>query len=494
MPISSFARVPLWLWTAWGIALIVLILRAGLYPAALTGDEIWFTESAYQLLQTGTPKRLIHADGVGSATADFLPPIIMLLQTLALWVGGLTAGAVGAPSVLLMMLASVLVYGVARQAGATPSAAGLAALTVFGAQTILRGALYVRYEGAVLVAFLGFLALVPVTGRVAALGRGVLVGVAGLAYYPTAPFIGLAALLIETGLLRLFPTSPNRRVILWTTLGFTLAIAPFLLYVGRYPAEFTAQVLTNGAAHYGTAELLSRFADPGFWQGQRETLPESLALFVMLLLAFLRKGARAWAGMMLLLTLPALLYPFNPRLLGLSVALALCLAAVWASRKGGMKPVARLGLTGGALAATAMLGLMGSVGLLQAEGRDGTALGPLLKPYLTQPGVIAADQRAWLALRRDFPERAFLHALPSWSPPQVSVFEPLALRDPNFRVTYALVQTDIAEATLARAPALAAGRAEGSLVLLARIILPVRPLPLAKAVPFDLTLYGPKPF
>ncbi|KJV08934.1 hypothetical protein VZ95_14570 [Elstera litoralis] len=45
--------------------------------------------------------------------------------------------------------------------------------------------------------------------------------------------------------------------------------------------------------------------------------------------------------------------------------------------------------------------------------------------------------------------------------------------------------------TLARAPALAAGRAEGSLVPLARLILPIRPLPLAKAVPFDLTLYGP---
>ena len=43
MPISSNTRPPLWLWAAWGTALIVLILRAGLYPAALTGDEIWFT-------------------------------------------------------------------------------------------------------------------------------------------------------------------------------------------------------------------------------------------------------------------------------------------------------------------------------------------------------------------------------------------------------------------------------------------------------------------
>jgi len=493
MPISSTTRPPLWLWAAWGAALIVLILRAGLYPAALTGDEIWFTESAYQFLQTGTPKRLIHPDGVGSATADFLPPIVMLLQTATLWLGGLTARAVGMPSVVLMMLASLLVYRVGRQAGASRGAAGLAALTVFGAQTILRGALYVRYEGAVLAAFLGFLALVPIAGRSAALGRGILVGIAGLAYYPTAPFVGLAALLIETGLLRPFGRAPNWRTIPWTALGFALAIAPFLIYVGRYPGEFTAQVLSNGAAHYGTAELLTRFADLSFWRGQRETLPESVALLAVLLLAFLRAETRAWAWTLLLLTLPALIYPFNPRLLGLSVALALCLAAVWASRSGWLQPLARIGLAGGTLAATAMLTLMGSVGFLQADGRDGAALGPLLKPYLTHAGPIAADQRAWLALRRDFPERDFLHALPSWSPPQVSVFEPSALRDPKFRVTYALVQTDIAEATLARAPALAAGRADGSLVPLARLTLPIRPLPLAKAVPFDLTLYGPAP-
>ncbi|KJV08935.1 hypothetical protein VZ95_14575 [Elstera litoralis] len=185
-------------------------------------------------------------------------------------------------------------------------------------------------------------------------------------------------------------------------------------------------MLSNGAAHYGTAELLRRFTDVAFWRGQIETLPESLALLIVLLSAGLRRETRAWAAVILLLTLPALLYPFNPRLLGLAVALALCLTAVWASRDGWLRPLTWLGLAGGSLAAAAMLALMGSVGIVQAEGRDGAALGPLLKPYLTQAGPIAADQRAWLALRRDFPERDFLHALPSWSPPQVSVFEPSA--------------------------------------------------------------------
>lgn len=487
----SPARPPLWLLIAWGIAALVLALRAGLYPAAMTGDEIWFTESAYQFLATGTPKRLIHPDLVGSATADFLPPVIMLLQAASLAVFGVSAQAVGLPSVVLMLLASTLVYTVARRAGAGPTAAGLAALSVFAAQTILRGALYVRYEGAVLAAFFGFLALVPVPGTLAAVGRGALVGIAGLAYYPTAPFVGLAALLIETGALRLFPARPSLRTLPGTALGFLIAAAPFLLYVGRYPQEFAAQILSNGAQNYGTAELLHRFADAAFWQGQRETLPEILALILGLAGTLLLPGKRAWAGAIALVSLPALIFPFNPRLLGVAVALLLCLAAVWGSQPGWLKRVAVIGLSAGSLGGAAMLALMGTVGLLQADGRDGAALGPLLKPYLTAPGPIAADQRAWLALRRDFPEREFLHALPSWAPPQVSVFEPAALRDPNFRVTYALVQTEIAEATLARAPALAHARADGRLVPLARLVLPVRPLPLAKAVPFDLTLYGP---
>lgn len=490
---ADSARPPRWLLIAWGVAALILTARAGLYPAAMTGDEIWFSESAYQFLASGTPKRLIHADAVGSATADFLPPVVMLLQAAALAVFGISAFAVGLPSVLLMLLASLLVYTVARRAGASPEAAGLAALTVFAAQTILRGALYVRYEGAVLVSFLGFLALVPVAGRVAAAARGGLVGIAGLAYYPTAPFVGLAALLIETGVLQFFPTRPHWRTLGWAALGFLLAVAPFIAYIARYPAEFTAQILANGAQNYGTAELLHRFADPMFWQGQRETLPELLGLTLGGLLAALRPGQRAWAGVIALTALPALVYPFNPRLLGLSVALLLCLAALWASQMGSLRRIARLGLGVGTLGGIAMLGLMALVGLGQAGGRDGAALGPMLKPYLTAPGPIAADQRAWLALRRDFPDRDLLHALPSWAPPQVSVFEPLALRDPAYPIAYALVQTEIAEASLARAPALAAARAAGRLVPLARLTLPIRPLPIARTAPFDLTLYGPPP-
>src|SRR5260221_701198 len=85
---------------AWMAAAIVLVARAGFYPAVMTGDEIWFAESALNLVRHGLPQRLIHQDAVGSAQADFLPPVIMLIQALAFELLGLTPRAVAAQSVL----------------------------------------------------------------------------------------------------------------------------------------------------------------------------------------------------------------------------------------------------------------------------------------------------------------------------------------------------------------------------------------------------------
>src|SRR3954469_22666845 len=75
---------------AWGFFALLMIVRAGLYPAVMTGDEVWFAEAARNFLADGIPTRLIHADAVGSAVADFLPPVIMLLQAGSFLLFGLT--------------------------------------------------------------------------------------------------------------------------------------------------------------------------------------------------------------------------------------------------------------------------------------------------------------------------------------------------------------------------------------------------------------------
>src|SRR5258706_16111822 len=118
------ARQWLILALAWTAITVVLVARAGLYPAVMTGDEIWFSESALQFLQDGVPRRLIHADLVGSAEADFLPPIIMLVQAAAFLLLGVTPLAIAAQSILAPLAVVALVFLIARRAGAALAWAG----------------------------------------------------------------------------------------------------------------------------------------------------------------------------------------------------------------------------------------------------------------------------------------------------------------------------------------------------------------------------------
>src|SRR5271154_6430458 len=124
----------------------VLLARAGLYPAVMTGHEIWFSESAFNFIRHGVPQRLIHDDAVGSARADFLPPVIMLVQAIAFLVLGLTPLAVAAQSVLAPLAVIALIILIARDAGASPGWASAAGIAVLGSQIFLRAGLYIRYE------------------------------------------------------------------------------------------------------------------------------------------------------------------------------------------------------------------------------------------------------------------------------------------------------------------------------------------------------------
>src|SRR5271168_483394 len=130
---------------AWLAITVVLVARAGLYPAVMTGDEIWFSESAFNLLRHFIPQRLIHDDAVGSAQADFLPPVIMLVQALAFLVLGLTPLAVAAQSILAPLAVIVLIAAIARGAGASAGWASAAGAAALGSQIFLRAGLYIRY-------------------------------------------------------------------------------------------------------------------------------------------------------------------------------------------------------------------------------------------------------------------------------------------------------------------------------------------------------------
>lgn len=478
----------------------------------MTGDEIWFADSAWNFLRSGVPARTIHADLVGSAIADYLPPVVTLVQAAAFALLGLTPEAIGAQSVLAPVAVMALVFTIARWMGARLLWAGLASLGVLGSQCFLRAGLYVRYEAMVAVFLLAYLAATlrafpralpasPSPSMGAGRGggalswhilRGVALALAGLSYYPTAPFIGLAALMIELG-----RAWESRRVIVaWTgmTIGFAPPAAFFAWHVARHREIFAAQILNNGAANYFAFDLLRHPLAAA--RGALDAAPETLALAALLVVGgvTLRRAPRR-IGLLLvataIMTLPALIYPFQARLLAPPMLLALVIAARWAGEPGRWRRLAaRLGLIGFVGVAGIGLSLMLATLLFQGRARDYRAVESALGAMLTEPGAAAIDQRAWLALRATQPDRALVQVFNPAAPPQVMIFRStlLGTAEGGETLRYWVLNADDAAATIAGTPALAASA--GQMVEIGRVRPPFISLPWAGRPPYDLIVYG----
>lgn len=479
---------------AWLAIAAVLVARAGLYPAVMTGDEIWFSESAFNLIRHGVPQRLIHADTVGSARADFLPPVIMLVQAVAFLLLGLTPLAVAAQSVLAPLAVIALIALIARSAGASPGWASAAGVAVLGSQIFLRAGLYIRYEALVALFFLLHLLarrLAERGGRIGPVVSGAALALSGLSYYPLAPFAGAAALLCEFGRPR------TRARLLLTAAGFAVPALLFAAYVACFPKIFAAQILGNGESNYVTFELLRHGFDAALWRQSSDALPELIGLVGFILLVGWRvRRETAWVrrlyGALLITCVPILIFPFQPRLLALPVTLALLILAAWTEdAAAAARRIGRIVLTMGALAALASCGLMLATTALQYGARRYDVVAAALDRLLAAPGPAAIDQRAWLALRAADPDRELDQIMPFWAPGQVRIFESTVLRDPaggaHFR--YVVLPTADADATIRATPALAQAFAQQRFVEIGRIGEPFRPLPWATQAPYDLTVY-----
>lgn len=498
------ARQWLVLALTWGVIATVLVARAGLYPAVMTGDEIWFSESALNFLTHGVPRRLIHADLVGSAQADFLPPIIMLVQAVAFRLLGVTPLAVAAQSILAPLAVITLVFVVARRSGAALVWAGCASVAVLGSQIFLRAGLYIRYESLVTIWFLLYLLATRFAQDSARAWawhglRGFAVALAGLSYYPLAPFVGLAALLFETThWRRVGDAARHAERLLMMAAGFALPAALFGLYVARYPDEFAAQVLGNGSSNYLTFELLSRPFDPALWRQSKDALLD-LSLFVGFLVLgatrLRREGGwfRCLYAAALITSLPLLIYPFQLRLLALPMTLLLIALAAWSDdRAAWLRRLARSALVAGAGAGLVSCVLLMITTAVQHDARRYDGVAAALDRLIVAPGPAAIDQRAWLALRADQPTRELHHVMPAWAPDQVRIFESALLRNPQggpyFR--YVVLNAADADATILATPALAQAFLEHRFTEIGRIRPPFQALPWAGQPPYDLVVYA----
>jgi hypothetical protein len=487
---------------AWGFFALLMFARAGLYPAVMTGDEVWFAEAARNFLAHGIPLRLIHADSVGSSVADFLPPIIMLVQSASFLVFGLTPLGVSAPSAGVPLLVMVLMFFVARRAGASTAAAGFASIAIFGSQLFLRAGMYIRYESLVAACFLAYLFATDQAARASGgrhlawhFARGALVALAGLSYYPTAPFIGLAALLVEC--MRWREARPNLASLAMLALGFALALLPFGLYVAAYPQIFAAQILDNGAHNYAGFELIRRFLDPSLWLQSRDAVPEmaALALYFVVGFAFWSRHSprqRLYVLLAALTALPVLIYPFQPRLLALPMLLAIVTVALWAEdRIVWLGRLAKAALLAEVAASIMMAAMILVTVLVQMDGRRYDRVTAEIDGLLREPGPVAFDQRAWLALRAAQPDREAHQVMAAGAAEQVQIFESEILRDPSggSHFQYLILSAANLGATIEATPALKQAFAAGRFAVVARVSPRFTPLPWATKPPYDLIVF-----
>lgn len=462
----------------WLLAAACLLYRSGLYPAAMTGDEIWFSDSAWHLLVDGRLRRPLHSGALSSEIADFLPPLTALIQALCFALFGVNAFAVGFQSVLAPLAIGLLVTALARRYGAQMHWAALAGFAALGTPSILRAALYIRYEALVLVCLLAaLLARPPIL-------RGALIGLAGLAYYPTAPFVGLAALAMEI-------SRAGPRPWLRLAAGFAIPVLAFALWIAAYPAAFTQQVLQNGAGNYLTFELPRRLLDPDFWRGSIDALPEVAALLLLAGLVAIGRVPRTPRGILAalaILMLPLLIYPFSARLLSLPSVFLLIAAAQWATAH---PRLIGYPLIGGAVVASIVLPMLVFTAWFQSSGRDTRALSLALDQAMTEPGLAVIDQRAWLALKMAQPDRPLLQVMPASAPAQALAFQPKILLNSTVgtKIQYLVLNGNDFRDVIDRTPALRTLVGTGICVESESVIPSFKKLAWARNSPYELIVY-----
>ena len=156
-----------------------LWLRTGLIPASSAGDDVWFSESAYWLLHDGQLRRDIHADAIGSAVRDFLPPVPALGQAVSFRLFGMNQFSVGLAASVVGSGIVCLMFALARGLSLPTSTAIFAsigfAFTPFAAGMALR----LRYDSWAALFWIAALHLILIERKTAPLPAQLAYGFAG---------------------------------------------------------------------------------------------------------------------------------------------------------------------------------------------------------------------------------------------------------------------------------------------------------------------------
>jgi hypothetical protein len=482
----------------------VLWLKTGRVPAAAGGDEVWMGEGAHWLLKEGVHAYDFLADEHGHQVSSTFQPVSSFFYAAIFAVFGITPFTMMMQIPIVGTAVMLLCVGICRRLSLAWWLSLLVPSTIWGLMMVERRLNTVRWEPMVAMwILLSFWFLLGAAKEHSPrrwwlqFAAGVCATVAGITYYPHAPFAllaltGAAVILAGRSPLAGLPARISAYLV-----GGLLSGTLFLLWIVRSYYYFHKQVLAFGDEHYFR---LSNLLWPVTSLFQPENIIDWVAVaehFVVILLAVTAAAVlkdrrwRAVAWVALVMCGPMFLYrkPIMDIAGGIFGVFVLAGLAAQAGNKLHRRIgyVVLLFFSAGAFARFALLGY---TAYAQADRRSYAAFEEKLRQALGPThGKIASSQTAWLALREE-KGRGQFNFIAKYGDPSYSYRSTaLRTREGVESHTHIIVASGYEQMIRDHYPEMQSALEDGTFVKVTEIVMPGPALPWAGAPIYDGTVY-----
>ncbi len=477
-----------------GLAVLVLLFRTGHVPGASCGDEVWWSESGYYLLENGQLKWPMLDSSSGLATVSFWPPVLPILQAVFFRIFGVNDIGMCAQSTLHCILTSWFVACIVKVFNKSSFRAMCAALSVYGPMSIERQLTQVRMENMTTALGLGAFLLLLLAKRIDcslklsslfAFSSGLFASVGLISYYPLSPSL-LFAFVVCVPMLRL-------RTRLWAAfvLGGVPVSACFLAWVTSDWALFCEQVLRSGNDSLSPIRAVLSLFPLSFSLSSLTQWERIIATAVAAFFARRRfdDDLHVLAVFSICNATSLALFVGLPQMIPTCVLLVILFSR---GQRGSPQTQCYPRFLSAILFCTTLCGvlkllLMATTLVYQVEGRDYTAVRKELQSLDLSNGGVAISQRAWLATRPIVDERR-LHFLvySGYSMNQASRIT--KEKDAAEFFEWLVLETPRIEELSRIYPWIGQGIKVGRYKFVKRIVPHFRPLPWAASPSYDLTV------
>jgi hypothetical protein len=484
--------------------LAVLWLKTGRLPAAAGGDEVWMGEGAHWILQEGVHAYDFLADEHEHQVVSTFQPVSSFFYAIVFALFGMTPFTLMLQIPVVGTAAMLLCIAICRRLGLAWWLSFLVPSAAWGLMMVERRLNTVRWEPMVAVwVLLSFWFLLGAARNDA--GRrlflqaagGVCATLAGITYYPHAPFALLALTGAAVILAGWSPVMglPGR---VWAYIvGGVASGGLFLSWIFRNYEYFDKQVVSFGDEHYFRLGNL-------LWPIKTLVSPEAmgdwialaehiffivLAVWALAMLRDARWRAAAWIA--IVMCLPVFLYRKPVMDVAGGIFGVIVLAGMACEMRGRALRLAGYGVLWLlALFAVGRFGLLSYTTYAQADRRSYDLFEEKLRGVLgPEHGKIASSQFTWLALRGEKGRGEFNFISKYGDPSYDYRSTALRTREGVETHTHIIVAKGYEQMIREHYPEMQAVLDDGTFVKVTEIIMPGPALPWAGAPIYDCTVY-----